>query len=502
VPVARAHGQDAAATRPRTRPATRPATSPTTRALRALNQPLRRPPLLPTAALLVVLTLVTGGVGHAQAESARSESLHQQRLTAVAAEESARTQRALRARSDAATSARLMAGAATYAAAKRTEALSLAQAAVISGGAVVSTAAPVVSAADLAPLDQAVAQLTALIQVAPAPGEVLTDALVAQQQDLTEQRQAVPPALAARVAEDPPVTATPTADASAVSASDERADAGSEAEPLVTGQASDVTETSADASASPAGDPATDGVALAAPAAATPDAAGAAAPATAWVLPNQPLPAGPLAEGLDLGVSAQILITAQQINALSAQVQVVAEANIAAAEAKRQAAETAAAKARAVRAGTRAKAAEIARKVAIADASPNGAIPLDALCGVSFVKGVLLRCDAVRPLEDLNKAFRAHFGRNLAIDSSYRDLATQVLTKQARGGLASVPGKSNHGRGLAVDLGGFGTVGQFDLPTYLWMKTNAPLYGWNHPPYMEPGGAGPYEPWHWEYDTL
>lgn len=140
--------------------------------------------------------------------------------------------------------------------------------------------------------------------------------------------------------------------------------------------------------------------------------------------------------------------------------------------------------------------------VAAAAGSANGEIPLDVLCGVSFDTDARIRCDAVDSLEELNVAFRGKFGKNLSVDSSYRDYATQVMTKRLRGGLAAAAGTSNHGQALAVDFGGMGAVGQFDLPTYRWMKANAHKFGWYHPAYMEPGGAGPLEPWHWEFGEL
>jgi LAS superfamily LD-carboxypeptidase LdcB len=64
-----------------------------------------------------------------------------------------------------------------------------------------------------------------------------------------------------------------------------------------------------------------------------------------------------------------------------------------------------------------------------------------------------------------------------------------------------VPGTSNHGWGLAVDLGGIGGLGQFDRPGYRWLQEHAGAHGWHHPRIMEPGGGGPQEPWHWEFGT-
>jgi hypothetical protein len=76
-----------------------------------------------------------------------------------------------------------------------------------------------------------------------------------------------------------------------------------------------------------------------------------------------------------------------------------------------------------------------------------------------------------------------------------------VTVKAARGHLAATPGRSNHGRAVAVDLGGFGGVGDFTAAPYLWMKAHAEAFGWHHPRVMEPGGSGPQEPWHWEFGT-
>ncbi|OIQ93192.1 D-alanyl-D-alanine carboxypeptidase [mine drainage metagenome] len=146
-------------------------------------------------------------------------------------------------------------------------------------------------------------------------------------------------------------------------------------------------------------------------------------------------------------------------------------------------------------------AADLARRVAVAAAAPNGRIPLETLCGVAFAPGARLRCDAAAALDRLDSAFHAARGGHLVVVSSYRDLADQVEVKASRGDLASTPGASNHGRGLAVDLGGLGTVDDFAEPTYLWLKAHAASYGWHHPTAMEPGGGGPLEPWHWEFGT-
>jgi len=213
-------------------------------------------------------------------------------------------------------------------------------------------------------------------------------------------------------------------------------------------------------------------------------------------------PAAETLAALDLETSARMLEFAQQVSQLTEQVKAasdVASAELAAAA--QAAAEQAAQQAAAAAAAAERAAASIHHKIEIADASPNGQIPREVLCGVAFDSDTLLRCDAARALEQLNAAYRGQFGQNLSVTSSYRDYDGQVEARNTRGGLAATPGTSKHGRGLAADLDGFGDVGQFDTPSYIWMTANAGAYGWIHPSYMGPGGSGPLEPWHWEYGT-
>lgn len=130
---------------------------------------------------------------------------------------------------------------------------------------------------------------------------------------------------------------------------------------------------------------------------------------------------------------------------------------------------------------------------------PNGAMPRSALCEVPSAPGHLLRCDAAEAFAELAAAYEADTGRPLRVVSSYRTFAEQVTLRASKGWLAARPGTSQHGRGVAVDLADMGRLGQFDAPAYLWMTRNAPAFGWYHPAAMEPGGSGPPEPWHWEY---
>ncbi|MDR7382984.1 M15 family metallopeptidase [Promicromonospora iranensis] len=128
----------------------------------------------------------------------------------------------------------------------------------------------------------------------------------------------------------------------------------------------------------------------------------------------------------------------------------------------------------------------------------NGEIPSDVLCGLSWAGGEQLRCDAAAELETLNGAFRAAFGRNLDVTDGYRSYAEQLAVAASKGGLAAVPGTSNHGWGQAVDLSG--GVQSFGTAEHAWMVAHAGKYGWKLPTWAQAGGSKP-EAWHWEYRT-
>jgi len=134
------------------------------------------------------------------------------------------------------------------------------------------------------------------------------------------------------------------------------------------------------------------------------------------------------------------------------------------------------------------------------DGYTNGNIPLEVLCPVAFAPRHHLRCDAAEALARMNEAYRAAFGRDIAITDSYRSLEAQVRTKAAKGSLAATPGTSNHGWGLAIDLGD--GANSYRSAQYTWLKAYAALFGWHHPSYMDEGGRGPHEPWHWEFGTV
>ncbi|WP_203748007.1 M15 family metallopeptidase [Cellulomonas chitinilytica] len=134
------------------------------------------------------------------------------------------------------------------------------------------------------------------------------------------------------------------------------------------------------------------------------------------------------------------------------------------------------------------------------DGFTNGNIPLEVLCPVVFAPQHHLRCDAAEALGRMNVAYREAFGHDIVLTDSYRTLEAQVRTKAAKGPLAATPGTSNHGWGLAIDLGD--GANSYRSAQYAWLKVNAVLYGWHHPSYMDEGGRGPHEPWHWEFGTV
>jgi hypothetical protein len=127
----------------------------------------------------------------------------------------------------------------------------------------------------------------------------------------------------------------------------------------------------------------------------------------------------------------------------------------------------------------------------------NGQLPASALCTLWDPRRQL-RSDAAVAIAKLNLAYQQHFGHPMCFNDAYRSLSDQYRIKAERGSFAARPGTSEHGWGLAVDLCDGVDEGSSSL-SYQWMRANAPVYGWQNPDWARPGGAGPYEPWHWEY---
>ena len=126
----------------------------------------------------------------------------------------------------------------------------------------------------------------------------------------------------------------------------------------------------------------------------------------------------------------------------------------------------------------------------------NGFLPPQVLCPLDGFPGQRLAGAAAEAFNRLNAARVEQTGTSLCISDSYRDFAGQVDVFARKPSLAATPGTSQHGWGLALDLGC--GAERFNTEMYRWLKANAPAYGWVHPAWAEPGGGRP-EPWHWEY---
>ena len=125
----------------------------------------------------------------------------------------------------------------------------------------------------------------------------------------------------------------------------------------------------------------------------------------------------------------------------------------------------------------------------------DGLIPTSALC--SIIGGGMLRPDAAVAFNRMSQAYARTFGHPICVTDSYRSYSRQIAVFRRKPSLAAVPGTSNHGWGLAVDLGcGIQNYGSVE---YRWMTAHAGAYGWVHPAWAV---QNPFEPWHWEFGHL
>ena len=145
----------------------------------------------------------------------------------------------------------------------------------------------------------------------------------------------------------------------------------------------------------------------------------------------------------------------------------------------------------------------------------NGDIPSNLL-GRTHEQGITILKEGIANWDKLVIAFNHKFSdRNFpgpgTATGGMRSYSTQVRLKEEKGSQAATPGTSNHGWGMAIDINttnSFGTKGTretgyaaaFATDEYIWLKANAPLYGWHHPTWARKGQNNP-EPWHWELGT-
>jgi zinc D-Ala-D-Ala carboxypeptidase len=125
----------------------------------------------------------------------------------------------------------------------------------------------------------------------------------------------------------------------------------------------------------------------------------------------------------------------------------------------------------------------------------SGFVPESDLAAIPWSPTSHVRADVLEGLVALDAAYQEAFGEHLTINSSYRTYAEQQELYDPSSPIAFPPGCSNHGLGLAVDIGG--GVETFGTEQYNWLKENAKTYGWTHPAFAEPDGRVP-EPWHWQ----
>ena len=127
----------------------------------------------------------------------------------------------------------------------------------------------------------------------------------------------------------------------------------------------------------------------------------------------------------------------------------------------------------------------------------NGSIPEHLMTKLSWNKRHKLNSDAAKAFEGLNKLYKQNFCKNISMTDSYRPYSVQVRLKAQKPTLAAKPGTSNHGWGLAVDLGG--GINNWNTAEHRWMKQYASVCGWENPGWAQKG-RGKEEPWHWEFN--
>ena len=131
----------------------------------------------------------------------------------------------------------------------------------------------------------------------------------------------------------------------------------------------------------------------------------------------------------------------------------------------------------------------------------NGRIPVELLTPIPWAPDYKLRQDATVSLVTMNVAWKARFGYDLPINDAYRDYEGQVQAREewcwkGKCENAAIPGTSNHGWALAIDV----QVG-WDDAEFRWLQENGAAFGWVHPEWAQADGRIP-EPWHWEFAGL
>ena len=128
----------------------------------------------------------------------------------------------------------------------------------------------------------------------------------------------------------------------------------------------------------------------------------------------------------------------------------------------------------------------------------NGRLPNSVLCALRDGSSERLRADAAQEFTRMSASYEQAFGKPICVTDGYRTFPEQQVLKRLKPGLAATPGNSEHGWGLALDLGC--GVQSFGSAQHRWMQNNAERFGWFHPSWARRGGGQP-EPWHWEFGS-
>jgi hypothetical protein len=135
-------------------------------------------------------------------------------------------------------------------------------------------------------------------------------------------------------------------------------------------------------------------------------------------------------------------------------------------------------------------------RAAPAGLQANGFLDPATLCPLDDAPGHAVHPEAAAAFNAMNAAHKAERGVPICVTDSYRSYAAQVDVYARKPELAAVPGSSNHGWALALDL--CGGVERFGSEAHLWMRVNAVRFGWFHPGWAQQTGSRP-EAWHWEF---
>lgn len=101
-----------------------------------------------------------------------------------------------------------------------------------------------------------------------------------------------------------------------------------------------------------------------------------------------------------------------------------------------------------------------------------------------------------RSLAEQSRFFHERYSVRLFGNGPYNDVRWYKGARyvRVRGAAAAIPGTSNHGWGLAIDVDNYGGVGQFNNPRRLKTYSTLARHGWS-----DTEGRGIHEPWHLVY---